>query len=64
MEIGREVGLRYVYCGNVPGEAGESTYCYDCGRLLVERWGFTVRKNDLEGGMCPGCGAGIDGVWS
>lgn len=26
-EIGMEEGLRYVYEGNVPGEAGENTYC-------------------------------------
>ncbi|RIJ93707.1 MAG: AmmeMemoRadiSam system radical SAM enzyme, partial [Candidatus Brocadia sp.] len=28
--IGLEVGLRYVYEGNVPGEGGENTYCYHC----------------------------------
>ncbi len=64
MEIGRKAGLRYVYCGNVPGEAGESTRCYDCGKLLIERWGFTVRKNVLRGGSCPECRAPIDGVFS
>lgn len=64
MEIGRDVGLRYVYCGNVPGETGESTFCPGCGKLLIERWGFTVRSNLLDEGSCPDCGAAIDGVWS
>jgi pyruvate formate lyase activating enzyme len=63
MEIGKEVGLRHVYCGNVPGESGESTYCSNCGKLLIERWGFSVRKNNLKGDSCPDCDTGIDGVW-
>ena len=64
MEIGRRAGLRYVYAGNVPGEAGEDTACPACGRLLVERWGFAVQENHLREGTCPGCGERIDGVWA
>jgi pyruvate formate lyase activating enzyme len=64
MEIGRESGLKYVYCGNVPGDTGESTNCYHCGELLIERWGFSVRQNNLIGDTCPGCAAAIDGIWS
>ena len=60
--IGLDAGLRYVYTGNVPGEEGESTYCYRCGKLLVDRMGFFIRSNTIEKGQCPGCGAAIDGV--
>lgn len=60
--IGLEEGLRYVYCGNVPGEEGEDTYCWNCGRLLIKRWGFSVLENSLKGGNCPQCGTKIDGV--
>ncbi len=60
--IGLEAGLRYVYTGNVPGEEGESTYCYKCGRLLVDRMGFFIRRNVIANGCCPSCGATIDGV--
>jgi len=60
--IGREAGLRYVYEGNVPGGGGESTSCYQCGELLVDRYGFVVRSNRIEDGKCPSCGAAIDGV--
>ncbi len=35
-------GLRYVYIGNVPGHRGETTYCPECGRPLIERHGFGV----------------------
>ncbi len=62
-QIGLEAGLRYVYTGNIPGDPGENTYCYDCNELLIERVGFTVRQNNLKDGCCHKCGAQIDGVW-
>ncbi len=62
-DIGLEVGLRYVYEGNVPGEGGESTYCYNCGALLIRRYGFQILENKLSDSKCPHCGAKIDGVF-
>ncbi len=62
LEIGKSAGLRYVYEGNVPGEGGENTYCYNCGRLLIDRYGFHVRSNHIRAGRCPDCGTAIDGV--
>ncbi len=61
-EIGRAAGLRYVYEGNVPGEAGENTYCPHCRALLIERYGFHVRANRLREDRCPDCGSSVDGV--
>lgn len=63
-EIGLEEGLRYVYTGNIPGLSGECTYCYSCGRLLIERRGFSVGEVLLEESKCPECNALIDGVWT
>lgn len=60
--IGRAAGLRYVYEGNVPGEKGENTYCHGCNALLVERYGFYVRRNAIRGGACPHCHARVAGV--
>ncbi len=60
--IGEDVGLRYVYMGNVPGQ-GEDTNCPSCGEVVVKRRGFLVRTNSLQEGHCPSCGAEIDGVW-
>mgnify|MGYP000277018950 CR=1 FL=1 len=60
-EIGLKVGLRYVYEGNVPGEAGENTYCYSCGSLLIERLGFSISQYRIKDKKCPDCGAIIDG---
>jgi pyruvate formate lyase activating enzyme len=62
-EIGISAGLKYVYTGNVPGEGGEKTFCYDCGKVLVDRWGFSINSYSIEDGRCPDCGAVIDGVF-
>jgi pyruvate formate lyase activating enzyme len=51
-----------VYEGNVPGSAGENTYCYQCGARLIHRVGFEVVENRIRDGRCPECGAVIDGV--
>jgi len=61
-EIGCKAGLRYVYEGNVPGDGGKSTYCYQCDALLIERFGFFVRQNRIRGAACTDCGTAIDGV--
>jgi len=60
--VGREVGLHYIYVGNVPGE-GEDTYCPSCGKLVLKRIGFKIKENRLQEGVCPSCGAVLDGVW-
>jgi len=60
--IGLESGLRYVYTGNVPGDIGEDTFCYHCGKLLVDRFGFQILKYRVQGNKCYSCGSTIDGV--
>jgi pyruvate formate lyase activating enzyme len=60
--IGQEVGLRYVYMGNVPGK-GENTHCPSCGEPVIIRLGFMVRENRLQEGCCPACDTKVDGIW-
>lgn len=55
-EIGFEQGLHYVYLGNVPGHAGENTYCFKCKKLLIERFIFEIRAHNLVDNRCPDCG--------
>jgi pyruvate formate lyase activating enzyme len=64
-EIGYEEGLKFVYAGNLPGMVGpyENTYCPKCHALLIERYGFQVRRYRLQNGKCPDCGESIAGVW-
>jgi pyruvate formate lyase activating enzyme len=61
-EIGIKAGLHYVYEGNVPGRGNESTYCYRCGALLIERWGYSIRENIIKDGHCSTCKSTIAGV--
>lgn len=58
--IGKDAGLRYVYIGNIMEE--EKTYCHGCGRDLIARSGFSVVKNVLKSGKCPGCDTALDGL--
>jgi pyruvate formate lyase activating enzyme len=60
--IGMNAGLKYVYEGNMPGSGGESTHCPSCGRMLIERIGFSVRSINLTNGHCPSCNTAIAGV--
>lgn len=62
-QIGKDAGLRYVYCGNLPGLFREDTICYGCGKTLIKRTGFYVESNWLDHGRCPSCHTAIDGVW-
>ena len=63
-DIGYEAGLKYVYTGNLPGDDGEKTFCHQCKELLIDRYGFYVRKNAIANSRCPKCSAEIPGVWS
>ena len=64
-EIGLARGLKYVYVGNVPAKhPGESTYCPKCGKIVIERAGYTILSNRLRYGKCPECNASVAGVWS
>ncbi len=56
-------GLRYVYIGNVPGHPAENTKCPKCGRVVIERAGFTVRAFNLNRGKCRFCQNPIPGMW-
>lgn len=53
--LGEAAGLKYIYSGNVPGHPSESTHCPGCRRLLVERVGFRVTRNELHRPECPDC---------
>ena len=56
-DIGKKVGLRFIYMGNVPGNSHENTVCYSCGSLLIARIGYNTKIVGLDGSMCRKCGA-------
>lgn len=61
--IALEVGLGYVYIGNVPGHQADNTFCPRCGEKLIGRMGLIVTENNLQQGRCPFCGYQIAGIW-
>ena len=63
VEIGKKAGLKYVYSGNVPGDDGENTYCFNCRNLLVERYGFRIISLNLKGNKCSKCGTELEGIF-
>lgn len=66
-EIGRAAGLRYVYTGNIWGNAQlagcSHTHCPNCGATLIERAGYHVRQQWQTPGVCHCCATPIAGRW-
>jgi pyruvate formate lyase activating enzyme len=55
--VAKEVGLKYVYLGNVPGHKWEHTYCPECNNTVVGRFGYSITKWNLdEDNCCNSCG--------
>ncbi len=55
-EIGKKIGLKYVYIGNIFHNGHEDTICPKCGLHIIERKWFSLRKNpDFKDGKCPKC---------
>ena len=56
-EIAKQVGLNYVYLGNIPGHPLEHTYCPECGHVVVERLSFDISSWKLDNqNRCKYCG--------
>ncbi len=62
-EQARQSGLNYVYVGNVHDVARQSTYCPECGKLLIERDWHQIGQYTLNGNRCSGCDHVIPGVF-
>ncbi|MCP4649922.1 MAG: AmmeMemoRadiSam system radical SAM enzyme [PVC group bacterium] len=62
--IALDVGLKFVYIGNLPGHAAENTYCPHCNNVIIKRSGYTVLENTINNGNCTICGNSIQGVWT
>ena len=60
--IAIETGLRYPYTGNVHDSRGSSTWCHNCGELLIERDWYVLGHWGLDnGGCCKACGESLPG---
>ncbi len=60
--IAMDNGVRYAYTGNVHDETGGSTYCHQCGELLIGRDWYVLTRWHLDAqGRCKSCGASCAG---
>jgi pyruvate formate lyase activating enzyme len=57
-DIGHQVGLKYIYLGNVWTENHENTYCPRCEQLVIKRQGYQIERYD-QNGKCTKCGEKI-----
>ena len=61
-EIAMAHGVRYAYVGNVHDRRESSTWCHQCGQLLIERDWYELGEWHLTAdGKCDACGATIAG---
>ena len=57
-------GIHYAFVGNVPGHAGNNTYCPACRRPVITRRAFFIDEMHVKGGRCEYCEEKIAGVWN
>ena len=63
-EIAINNGVRYAYTGNVHNQAGDSTWCHQCGELLIGRDWYVLSDWKLTAdGKCAACGTPCAGVF-
>ena len=56
-QVAKKAGLNYVYIGNVPGHPLEHTYCSQCKKIVVKRYGFDIQGWYMdENNRCKFCG--------
>ena len=61
-DIAIKNGLHYVYTGNVHDPKGSSTYCQECGQLLIERDWYELGNYNLKNkNQCSKCGITCEG---
>jgi pyruvate formate lyase activating enzyme len=59
-----DLGLKYVYTGNIDDDEGSITYCPDNQKSVITRKGFFVEKNSVgKDGKTKDCPNVIPGVW-
>jgi pyruvate formate lyase activating enzyme len=60
--IAQNNGVRYAYTGNVVDEAGSSTYCHACGKVLIGRIQYQLTHWNLDNRhCCRHCGTLCEG---
>ncbi len=49
--------LKHVYVGNIMSDSHSQTRCPECGKVVIERSGYSIPEINIIGGKCGFCGA-------
>ena len=60
-QIAQTVGVKFVYLGNVNDVQNQSTWCPNCGQILIERDWHELGKYNLKTDRCGKCNYRIPG---
>jgi pyruvate formate lyase activating enzyme len=63
LRLGTELGLKYLYGGNLTVDCWNDTRCPCCEKKLIRRQGYQTEVLALQAGKCQFCGQSIPGVW-
>ena len=55
------MGLKYVYTGNISTVETSTTYCKICSKPLIVRNGYNITENNIVNGRCKYCQSFCDG---
>jgi pyruvate formate lyase activating enzyme len=59
-----DVGLNYVYIGNLQTENAGNTFCPENNEIIIKRNAFLIEENNINSdGSSPNCSVSIPGVW-
>jgi pyruvate formate lyase activating enzyme len=61
--IANNLGINYCYVGNVNDTKNQSTYCVNCGSLLIERNWHQINIINLEKDRCQKCDNIVPGIY-
>ncbi|MBI9099109.1 MAG: AmmeMemoRadiSam system radical SAM enzyme [Spirochaetaceae bacterium] len=53
--LGKSLGLKHIYLGNVYSSTGNNTICPGCGKTVIRRFAMSMEENILKEGCCPDC---------
>lgn len=55
-KLAKKEGVLFPYLGNVPGHPYENTYCPNCGKPIIKRYGYAIRDYKITpDGKCMYC---------
>jgi len=62
--IANKLGIKYCYVGNVNDTENQSTYCVNCGTVLIERNWHQTKFINFNKGICKKCRNVLPGIFS